>query len=116
MRTTQNVAESCLAAEAKVSRAQQTLAEDARPETVDQCVAELAEVADLLRGLTKDSFDADAFAILRGIHNSVQRLSLQIEHASRLCRGWIQRRLGTGYTAQGAPVLMPPESETLFEA
>jgi len=116
MRTTEDVAESCLAAEAKISRAQQLLAEDARPENVDLCVAELGEVAELLRGLMDGSLDADASLTIRRIQGSARRLNLQIQHASRLCLGWIQRRMGTGYTAQGAPVLMPPEAETLFEA
>jgi len=116
MRTPENVAESCLAAEAKMLRAQELLAEDARLETVDLCVAELGEAAELLRGLAGQAIDSEVSVSIHRIRNSARLLSLRIEHASRLCRGWIQRRLGTGYTAQGAPVLMPPEAETLFEA
>jgi hypothetical protein len=116
MRTLNDAAESCRTAEAKIAQAQRMLAEDARLETVERCAAELDEAAELLRGLLTQKLDAEAAGPLRSIQSAARALGLQIAHASQLCMGWMQLRRGTGYTAQGSPVLVPHEAETLFEA
>jgi hypothetical protein len=116
MRTSNDAAEACREAESKILQAQEMLAGDARPETVEQCAAELAEAAELLRALdAAQGLDAEASASLERIRTAARQLGPQMQQASQLCLGWMQLRLGTGYTLKGSPVLAPPEAETLFE-
>lgn len=116
MRAKIHAAEACRAAETKILQAQEKLAGDARPETVEHCVTELAEAAELLRALdASQRLDAEASASLRNIRSTARQLGPQMQQASRLCLGWMQLRSGTGYTVQGSPVLAPHEAETLFE-
>jgi hypothetical protein len=42
-------------------------------------------------------------------------LKLQFEHGSNYCMGLLQTRIGTGYSAQGLPVLLPSEARSSFE-
>lgn len=42
-------------------------------------------------------------------------LKLQFEHGSNYCMGLLQIRMGTGYSADGLPVLIPSESRSSFE-
>ncbi len=83
---------------------------------------ELGQVAALLEathGSMTDEFKprnnpAVRLAILR-IRQRAGLLKLQFEHGSNYCMGLLQVRMGTGYSAQGLPVLIPTESRSSFE-
>ena len=91
-------------------------------EMLAQWETELSEVAALLEA-THDSM-TDEFkprnnpavrqAIL-GIRQRAGLLKVQFEHGSNYCMGLLQVRMGTGYCAQGLPVLTPTESRSSFE-
>jgi len=42
-------------------------------------------------------------------------LQAKFEHGSNYCMGLLQVRLGTGYSEQGRPVLLPTEARGTFE-
>ncbi|HSR07978.1 MAG TPA: hypothetical protein VLM42_12565 [Bryobacteraceae bacterium] len=83
---------------------------------------ELGQVAALLEathGSMTDEFKprnnpAVRQAILR-IRQRAGLLKLQFEHGSNYCMGLLQVRMGTGYCAQGLPVLTPTEARSSFE-
>jgi hypothetical protein len=52
---------------------------------------------------------------LQQIRRTAGRLQSQFEHGSNYCMGLLQARLGTGYSEQGLPVLMPTEARGTFE-
>jgi hypothetical protein len=114
---TQTALEACQHAEARIREVQQLLL-DARPETIDHCEVELQQVVGLLERLvTKGTsqMSPPVSSALDGLRRSAQILKLQTEYASNLCLGWIQMRLGTGYTEQGLPVLVAIEPGSSFE-
>jgi hypothetical protein len=39
----------------------------------------------------------------------------RLDHGSNYCMGLLQTRLGTGYSQQGLPVLIPGEARSSFE-
>jgi hypothetical protein len=109
--------EACRAAEIKLRELQKALL-DPRPEVFEQCEAELGKVAGMLQPLI--SSDASTWGPgvadrLREIKHATNRLRLQIDHGLNLCRGWIQLRMGTGYTQAGLPVFAGSEARSLFE-
>jgi hypothetical protein len=110
--------EVCLHAEAKLGEVRQLLL-DLRPEAVERCQNELQQViVGLQRLVSQGSFEANPRVIstLLGIRRSARALKLQIEYASNLYSGWIQLRLGAGYTQQGRPLLVAREPGSSFEA
>jgi hypothetical protein len=110
--------EACRHTEAKIREVRQLLL-DARPEAVERCQSELQQVVAVLEGLVSEgacSPDTAASAALLGIQGSARTLRLQIEYASNLCFGWIQLRLGAGYTQQGLPLLATGEQGRSFDA
>jgi hypothetical protein len=113
-----SVDDACLHAEAKLREVSRLLL-DIRPEAVERCQSELQQViAALERLVSAGLFQANprASATLVRIRRSARALRLQIEYASNLYFGWIQQRLGTGYTRQGLPVLAAREPGSSFEA
>jgi hypothetical protein len=112
-----SVDDACLYAETKLREARQLLL-DARPESVDRCQSELQQVVTVLERLVSEGAlqsSPGASSALRRIRRSAHALKLQIDYASNLCFGWIQLRLGAGYTAQGLPVLIANEPASSFE-
>jgi hypothetical protein len=109
--------EACLHAEARIREAGQWLL-DVRPGSIDRCQSELQQVAAVLEGLAaQGTFHANpplSSALLR-IRRSAHALRFQIQYASNLYLGWIQLRLGAGYTKQGLPVLATNEPGCSFE-
>ena len=91
-------------------------------EMLAQWETELGHVAALLEathGSMTDEFKprnnpAVRLAILR-IPQRAGLLKLQFEHGSNYCMGLLQVRMGTGYSAQGLPVLTPTEARSSFE-
>src|SRR5580698_9714671 len=53
--------------------------------------------------------------VLLEIRQRAGMLKLQFEHGSNYCMGLLQVRTGTGYSAQGLPVLLPIEARSSFE-
>ena len=103
--------EACLLAEAKIHEARQLLL-DARPGAIDCCQSELQQIVAVLERLVSEgAFQSNSPVIsaLQRIRRSAHALKLQIEYASKLYFGWIQLRLGAGYTEQGLPVLLTSE-------
>jgi hypothetical protein len=109
--------EACLHAEGRIREAGQCLL-DARPGSIDRCQSELQQVAAVLEGIVaQGTFQANpplSSALLR-IRRSAHALKLQIQYASNLYFGWIQLRLGAGYTERGLPVLATNEPGCSFE-
>jgi len=82
---------------------------------------ELGQAAAMLEGIHKSMKDAGATADC-GIRPSLEQirrmggtLQAKFEHGSNYCMGLLQVRLGTGYSEQGRPVLMPTEARGTFE-
>jgi len=53
--------------------------------------------------------------VLLGIRYRAGLLKLQFQHGSNYCMGLLQLRMGTGYSAEGLPVLIPTEARSSFE-
>jgi hypothetical protein len=110
--------ESCQAIEEKIQAAQRLII-DPRPETMERCLAELSRVAAILEGLATGNsrdWNAEVQASFHRVRVAAQSLRVQIEHALNLWMGWIQLRMGTGYTRQGLPELAAGESGSSIEA
>src|ERR1019366_7060034 len=91
-------------------------------EMLAQWETELGQVAALLEathGSITDEFkprnNPGVRQVLLGIRQRAGLLKLQFEHGSNYCMGLLQVRMGTGYCAQGLPVLTPTESRSSFE-
>ncbi|MGD1090859.1 MAG: hypothetical protein ABSB35_02575 [Bryobacteraceae bacterium] len=109
--------ESCHAAEARIQAVERLLLES-RPGSLEQCETELREVAVILQRLVsegKGHFSPETGAAFKRIKQATGRLQRQVEHASNLWTGWLQLRLGTGYTDRGRPVFSGREPGTTFE-
>ena len=91
-------------------------------EMLAQWETELGQVAALLEA-TQDSMTEEfkprnhpaLRQILLGIRYRAGMLKLQFEHGSNYCMGLLQLRMGTGYSAEGLPVLIPTEARSSFE-
>ena len=85
-----------------------------------QWETELGQAAALLEGIhasmtgaaTCDSAVRPALEQIRRMGGSLQA---KFEHGSNYCMGLLQVRLGTGYSEQGLPVLMPTEARTTVQ-
>jgi hypothetical protein len=109
--------ESCHATEARIQEVEKLLWEP-RPDVLERCEGELREVIILLHGLVtagKRNWTPETAAAFQRIARSAGRLRRQVEHASNLWAGWLQLRLGTGYTESGRPVFSREPGST-FEA
>jgi hypothetical protein len=86
-----------------------------------QWETELGQAAALLEGIhesMKDHGAARDSAIrpeLEQIRRMGGTLQAKFEHGSNYCMGLLQVHLGTGYSEQGRPVLMPTEASSTFE-
>ena len=108
--------ERCQAAEAKLEAISSQLL-DCRPETLEQCEADLHEIAAVLRD-TLDSGAQPALADRGGLLSLRHKgalLGLQVQHAANLCQGLGQLRMSEGYTDQGRPVLPPSAPQASYE-
>jgi hypothetical protein len=108
----------CRAAEVMIQDVEQLLLES-RPDVLDRCETKLREVTGILEGLIsagKRDWTPEAGAAFRRIKRAAGRLHQQVEHASNLWAGWLQLRLGTGYTDRGRPVFSRGEPGSAFEA
>jgi hypothetical protein len=101
----------CQEAEGKIQEARQWLL-DARPGAIDSCQSTLQQTIATLETLIAEKAlqpDPAVSSALQSIRRSAHSLGQQIEFASNLYFGWIQLRLGAGYTQQGLPVFATSE-------
>jgi len=82
-----------------------------------QWETELGQAATLLEGIHESmkSGDSSIRPALQEIRRVGGKLQAKFEHGSNYCMGLLQVRLGTGYSEQGLPVLMPTEARGTFE-
>jgi hypothetical protein len=100
--------ESCLVVERKIHEARELLMAPGW-DGLDRCIHELDQATTLLQTLVSQGPYRGSTAlpaVFRRMKRSVQALRLQIEYASNLWRGWLQRKAGAGYTEQGFPVFV----------
>jgi hypothetical protein len=112
-----NPLESCRGAEARIHTVEKLLLQP-RPETLDQCETELREIILILQRLVSEGkrhWTPETGAAFRTIKQATGRLRRQIEHASNLWAGWLQLRMGIGYTERGRPVYSSAEPGSTFE-
>ncbi len=82
---------------------------------------ELGQAAALLEGVHKSMRNGvlPGDSVIRPALEQIRRmgatLQAQFEHGSNYCMGLLQVSLGTGYSEQGRPVLMPTEARGTFE-
>ena len=90
-------------------------------QSLDRCLDELGETAGLLNTIIQEGTEGggalppEIALAAREIRDSARNLRLQIGYASQFWLGWMQIRLGSGYTAEGSPVLAGGESRGSFE-
>jgi hypothetical protein len=87
------------------------------PVALESCHSLLGEVACIMEELiAADSVKNNAgnnsertpefYNSVREIQQAAGELQVQIQHGTRFCLGWLQTRLGVGYTDQGTPVML----------
>jgi hypothetical protein len=89
------------------------------PAALEECAQTLAQVVDTMEKLAGGSAREEDPAVrlaLTRICVASRNLSLQIEHASNLVRGWMQLQLGEGYTRGGSPVFSEQDAQRHLEA
>jgi|HubBroStandDraft_6_1064221.scaffolds.fasta_scaffold152992_3 hypothetical protein len=106
------------AAHAKLREASELLLRPCPATLADSCSL-LSEVTDILEELMaanareKSGELSPEFAkSLLPIRQAAQELQVQIEHGSRFCLGWLQMRMGVGYTQGGAPIMLESRVES----
>ena len=103
--------------ESRLHSAQQLLL-DARPGPSTAARANCNRLLRCLNGSSRGSLAVLIPAVHRHCSGSGARRARSTSRsniASNLCFGWIQTRLGAGYTAQGLPVLIANEPGSSFE-
>jgi len=115
--TNSSVLDFCESLEVRIEMVQRLML-DPKPESLDHAVAELAEVVTALQALATSKPQKANSTILPALHkirSGARTLSAQIDQASNFCRGWIQMRLGTGYSDNGLPIFVQSEARSSFE-
>lgn len=111
-------AESCRAAESRLADAARLLSQP-KAEPLGEAIEALAGVIEILEQLAAGNsrdWDPAVHLAVHRIRAGAQRLNLQIDHASRLLCGWMQRKFSTGYTPRGLPEFADRDSGRFFEA
>jgi hypothetical protein len=102
------------AAHAKLREASELLLRPS-PATLGDCCALLSEVTGILEELMAagtSELSPEFSKSLLPIRQAAQELQTQIQHGSRFCLGWLQVRMGVGYTQGGAPIMLETRSES----
>jgi hypothetical protein len=91
-------------------------------DTLAQCETDLTQAATVLVELRESlqqaklpRGNAELRQELLQVRQAAARLKAQFDHGSNYCMGLLQAWIGTGYSAQGRPVLIPSESKSSFE-
>jgi len=110
--------ESCRAAESRIREAQRFLL-TARKDDIERSMDELSQIAAILESLISGgpaSLSPAMAPSLQRIQRTARDLLLQIGHATNLWQGWLQRKLGAGYTERGQPVFVECNRAGSYEA
>lgn len=97
--------ERCQAAEHALAKAGDLLLQPT-PSAMEDCLQALTQVLEILEslaGVTAFSCDPAIPLAAHRLQAGARLLAIRLEHASNLLRGWMQLRLGEGYTRRGAP-------------
>ena len=95
-------------AQARLGEARQLLLQPT-PASLESCRDHFGEVAQILEELIAVGpvgLTPEVIKSIRQIQRAAQDLQTQIEHGSRFCTGFLQMRMGVGYTDRGAPVML----------
>lgn len=109
--------ECCEAAENSLAQAGQLLLTPS-PGALEESIQVLSRVIELLETLASGNardWDPVVHLAIHRVHNAARGLAPQIEHGSRLVRGWMQLRMGEGYTRSGSPQFAEPEAARSVE-
>jgi hypothetical protein len=109
--------ECCQAAEQNLARAGEFLLNPS-PSALEECLQILGQVIETLETLAKGTtlgWDPAVHLAIHRIQTGARALGLRIEHGSYLIRGWMQLRLGEGYTRRGLPSFSEPQTERQME-
>lgn len=109
--------ECCEAAEGGLARAGQLLLTPS-PSALEESLQTLSQVLEILETLatgTSRDWDPAVHLAFRRIQTGSRALAAQIEHGSNLVGGWMQLRLGEGYSRQGSPTFTEVEAERHLE-
>ena len=93
------------------------------PASLESCREILFDVAQILREMITDSMTGqlsessgpltpEVIEIAREIKQTVKELEARIAHGSRYCMGWMQMRMGIGYSDRGVPILVETEGRS----
>jgi len=110
--------ERCEAAENSINAARKLLLSPS-PAALEECLQILSQVIETLETLVAGSsrdWDPLVHAAIRRIRFGVSGLRVQIGHGANLISGWMQLRMGEGYTRAGSPELTDQGSNRLLEA
>jgi len=102
------------AAHAKLREASDLLMRP-NPTTLNDCCLLLNEVTGILEELMASGtseLSPEFSESLLPIRQAAQELQAQIQHGSRFCLGWLQIRMGVGYTRGGAPIMQESMAES----
>jgi hypothetical protein len=79
------------------------------PVALENCQSLLGEIAGILEELiaaNSKERTPEFYKSVREILEATEELQEQIQHGTRFCLGWLQTRLGVGYTDRGVPVML----------
>jgi hypothetical protein len=110
--------ECCEAAESGLARAGQLLLTPS-PGALEESLQALSRVIELLETLasgTARDWDPVVHLAIHRVQAGARALAPQIVNGSNLVRGWMQLRLGEGYTRGGSPRFAEPEPARHLEA
>lgn len=110
--------ERCESAESSINFARKLLLTPS-PAALEECGHILSQVIETLEMLVAGSsrdWDPLVHAAIHRIRFGVNGLRIQIGHGSNLIAGWMQLKMGEGYTRQGSPELAERQSKRLMEA
>ncbi len=110
--------ECCEEAENSLAQAGELLLNPS-PGALEESVQALSRVMELLETLASASardWDPVVHLAIHRIQTAACALAPRIEHGSKLVRGWMQLRMGEGYTRGGSPQFAEPETGRGLEA
>jgi hypothetical protein len=110
------LAQHCQDAEVRLQGLESTILEF-RPESLDRCQDELRKIIETLQAWVaapEPVDDEDRQALLR-VREARRRVAELAERGSKLCLGWAQLRLSSGYTNHGEPVVFEADPGPAYE-
>lgn len=100
-----NPQERCQTAERALAKAGELLL-NPTPDALEECLDAFSQVIQILETLAAGTVlgrDPAVGLAAHRLQQGARALAIRLEHGSNLLRGWMQLRLGEGYTRRGAP-------------